>query len=106
MDVQETLRKLKPIIGQKADRLWLAYLAEDRTGKAELETMFGLLANKHLGNSIDTVKTELSSPPPETAEGGYHIGEVTYAAKTQFPFGDQRKRMGQTYSYILPEWRW
>jgi len=87
MDVQETLRKLKPIIGQKADQFWLAYLAEDRTGKAELETMFGLLANKFLGNSIDTVKTELSSPPRQTAGGGYHIGEVTYAGKTQFPFG-------------------
>ena len=87
MDVQQTLRKLKPMIGQKADQFWLAYLAEDRIGKAEMETMLGLWANKLLGNSIDTVKTELSSPPSQTAAGDYHIGEVVYAGKTQFPFG-------------------
>jgi len=87
MDVQTTLRKLKPIIGQKADKFWLAYLAEDRTGKTELEVTLGLLANKFLGNSIDTIKTELSSPPAEMASGEYHIGEVSYAGKTQFPFG-------------------
>jgi len=87
MDVQQTLRKLKPMIGQKADQFWLAYLAEDRNGKAEMETMLGLWANKLLGNSIDTIKTELSSPPNQTAAGDYHVGEVVYAGKTLFPFG-------------------
>jgi len=87
MDVQQTLRKLKPMIGQKAEKFWLAYLSEDRIGKAEMETMLGLWANKLLGNSINTVKTELSSPPSQTAAGDYHIGEVVYAGKTLFPFG-------------------
>jgi len=87
MDVQQTLRKLKPMIGQKAEQFWLAYLSEDRIGKAEMETMLGLWANKLLGNNIDTVKTELSSPPSQTAAGDYNIGEVVYAGKTQFPFG-------------------
>ena len=49
IEVQNTLRKLKPIIGKKADQFWLAFLAEDRQGKAELETVLNLWANKILG---------------------------------------------------------
>jgi len=35
-DVREMCRKLKPVIGQKADRLWIMYLAEDEKGRREL----------------------------------------------------------------------
>ena len=86
-DVQETLRKLKPIIGQRADQFWIAYLSEDHDGKAELETVLNLWALKLLGNSISTETTNLSAPTQEVANGEYPIGHVTYAGKTLFPFG-------------------
>ena len=35
--VQELCRKLKPVLGKKVDRLWMAYLAEsDAGGKADM----------------------------------------------------------------------
>ena len=36
VDVYEICKKLKPLIGQQADRYWLAYLAEDSDGKREI----------------------------------------------------------------------
>jgi len=87
LDVQETLRKLKPLIGQKAERFWLAYLSEDRTGKVELETMLGLWSNKLLGNNLDAPVITLPSPPEDLAAGPYSIGNVLYAGKSRFPYG-------------------
>ena len=53
MEVQEICRKLKPILGAKAERYWLAYLAEDYIGKRELEIVLNLLAAKHLAGDLE-----------------------------------------------------
>jgi len=93
-DVQETLRKLKPIIGKKADQFWLAYLTEDRAGIAELETVLNLWADQLLGNNIDSNHTQLTVPSREMASGEYPIGSVTYACKTLFPFAPVAHALG------------
>jgi hypothetical protein len=41
--VQELCRQLKPVMGDKIDRLWSAYLAEsDPGGKADVDQMLEL----------------------------------------------------------------
>ena len=36
MDIQDTLRQLKPLIGERAERYYLAWLSEDADGRREL----------------------------------------------------------------------
>lgn len=85
--IHDTLRKLKPIIGKKADQFWIAYLSEDSAGKAELETVLNLWASQLLGNEVSNKRSDISAPPKNAAAGEYPIGNVVYAGKTMFPFG-------------------
>ena len=34
-DIEELCKKLKPVIGDKADKLWYMYLAEDDKGRKD-----------------------------------------------------------------------
>ena len=87
MEVQEICRKLKPILGAKAERYWLAYLAEDYIGKREIEIVLNLLAAKHLAGDVEEKRVHLSVPPRVAAAGEYPIGMVTYNGKAFHPFG-------------------
>ena len=87
MEIQELCRKLKPIIGNQADRYWMAYLAEDYRGRQELEIAFRLLAAKLLGADIENPEVHLSMPPAATAQGAYPMGHVVYANKQFHTFG-------------------
>ena len=86
MEVEQQLRKLKPLIGARADQYWLAYLAEDYKGKQELETALGLLAARLLGSDVEAPQVHLSAPPEAVAAGEYAIGTLVYADKPMHPF--------------------
>ena len=87
VEIQEICRQLKPIIGTKADRYWLAYLTEDQDGKRDIDMAVRLLAVKHLGLAVDNPQTFLSVPPREMAGGEYPLGMVQYSGKDYYPFG-------------------
>jgi hypothetical protein len=87
VEIQEICRQLKPIIGERANRYWLAYLTEEQDGKRDIETAIRLLAVKHLGLSVDTPQTFLSVPSREIAHGEYPLGTVHYSGKDYYPFG-------------------
>jgi hypothetical protein len=92
---QELCRKLRPILGQKIDRLWTVYLAEtDADGRADIEQTLELLALKHLGQSYMPDRSPF--PPPErefAASGDLRLGTVTYGDKGLFPFMLRGKRL-------------
>jgi len=85
--IQDICRKLKPILGERADRYWMAYLAEDARGKRELEMAIHLLAAQLLGNNLDQKKVHLSAPSKDVAEGEYQIGVVLYNERPFCRFG-------------------
>ena len=87
MDVQELCRNLKPIIGERAEHYWTAYLAEDSKGKQDIETALQLLAVKTLGHSLEQRRVHLSVPTKEQASGQYELGEVMYNNRPVHPFG-------------------
>ncbi len=87
MEVYELCRKLKPVLGDRADRLWLAYLAEDNRGKQELEIALQLLAAQHLGVNVQVPDVHLSAPPQDKADGTYKLGSVVYCDRPLHPFG-------------------
>ena len=86
--VQELCRKLKPIMGEKIDGLWRAYLAEsDTAGKADIEQTLELLAAKHLQQDYQPDRAPFPPPPRTFAQSGdIKLGSVIYGAKEMFPF--------------------
>jgi hypothetical protein len=86
--IQELCRKLKPILGDKIDRLWTVYLAEsDPAGRAEIEQTLELLAAKHLGHSYQPDRSPF--PPPSEAfsqAGDVPIGTIAYGTHALYPF--------------------
>jgi hypothetical protein len=78
VEVEEICRKLKPIIGDRADRYWLAYLSEDYRSRQELETALQILAVKYLGADVEDPKVHLSAPRRDAAAGEYPLGSVVY----------------------------
>ena len=93
--VQELCRKLKPVLGQKVDRLWSVYLAEsDPGGKAELEQTLELLAAKHLGQSYEPDRSPF--PPPTKAfatAGDILVGRLSYGGHELYPYALKSDRL-------------
>lgn len=93
--VMELCRQLKPVLGRKVDRLWLAYLAEsDMKGKADIEQTLELLAAKHLKKDYHPDRSPF--PPPErkiATAGNIGLGKVIYAGKELYPFALKKDRL-------------
>lgn len=95
MEIQEICRKLKPLIGEKAERYWLAYLSEDYRGKQELEIALQMLGAKLLGTGIENPVVHLSAPARDIARGEYPVGNVVYCDKPMHPFGIREEELIQ-----------
>lgn len=93
--VQELCRKLKPVLGQRIDGLWLAYLADsDPAGRGDIEQTLELLAAKHLGQNYQPDRAPFPPPPASfAAHGDVPIGAVSYANRTLYPFLLQSERL-------------
>ena len=84
--ITDLCKRLKPVIGSKADALWISYiLEEDNKKKAETESMIKTLAAKKLMGKIDTERIHLPPPSKEEAQGKYKIGTVFYGEKELYP---------------------
>jgi len=93
--VQELCRKLKPVLGQKIDRLWSAYLSEsDPGGKADIEQTLELLAAKHLGQNYEPDRSPFPPPPRAfSTSGDIELGAVSYADQKMYPFFIRSRRL-------------
>lgn len=86
-EIERICRSLKPVLGEQAEALWLAYLAEDERGKKEFEQMLPLLAAKVLNRNLDDDRVMLVPPSREAAAGEYPIGQIVYNGKELYPIG-------------------
>ena len=84
-DIKETLRKLKPFIGKKADKLWVRHSTGDRLEKQEWEQVINLLAEKY---RISTIEDSITLPPPvkEESRGDIFIGDTRYLSQPSLKF--------------------
>ncbi len=87
MEVEEICRKLKPLLGRRADQYLQAYLAEDYKGKAELKTALELMSSQVLNQDLERPSLTLSAPPEALACGPYPLGTVMYAWRPLYGFG-------------------
>jgi len=90
-DIKDTLRKLKPFIGKKADKLWVRYMTGDRMEKEEWTQVINLLAEKY---KTDAMEESVTLPPPvkEECTGDIPIGDTRYL-----------NQPSQKFSLNLPE---
>ena len=85
-ELKALCRKLKPILGPRADALWLAYItAETPQAKRDAEVLIHLLAAKCLDGSVDEQKILLPPPAPVAAAGEFFLGKVCYGSQSVCP---------------------
>lgn len=81
-EVEAVCKKLKPIIGTKADTLWHMYLAEDEIGRKDLILDIEILAEKFLKTETLSKQQILLIPPDEKESSGeFLLGDVLYNNK-------------------------
>lgn len=86
MDIEAICRKLKPIIGEKADELWYRWLASDFQERKDLEIDIQLIAEKVLKHGPLQDRVILLPPPSEEqAKGDFILGKVVYRDKKLYP---------------------
>jgi hypothetical protein len=86
INVEDTCKKLKPIIGDKADELWYTWLSSDWKERKELEIQIELIAEKILKHEPLQDKVILLPPPTqEQAKGDFILGKIIYRNKKLFP---------------------
>jgi len=85
-------RKLKPLIGKKADALWIAHAtAETPEAKRQTEALIQMLAAKYLSNRVDDLNILLPPPSREDASGEFPLGTVVYGKTELFPLHLRRE---------------
>ena len=85
--IKELCRRLRPILGTKADDIWLAYTLEDEPGKAQISEYLEILASQTFPDNLQDEPLFLIPPDELSAEGGYHLGEVVYLDEVLYPLG-------------------
>ena len=72
-------KKLKPVLGSRADALWLAYLtAETLQSKTDAAVFIHLLCAKHLTTRVDDDGVLLPPPSASAASGEFLLGTLLY----------------------------
>jgi hypothetical protein len=88
VDVLESLRRLEPMIGPRAQKLWLIYLGSDFKNKKKIEEIIQILSDRYLKQDYhEKDKIFLPPPLPKIADGEYQIGDVIYPEGYYSPFG-------------------
>jgi hypothetical protein len=85
-ELRDLCKKLKPVLGKKADALWLAYVtAETPDSKREAEAFIQMFVARHLSASVNSESILLPPRSPEVAAGEFYLGTVHYGRKPLFP---------------------
>lgn len=91
-EIRLVCRKLKPLLGARADALWTAYLtAETMKSKQEAEALIHTFAARYLSNLVDDQGIFLPPPSREDAAGEFPLGTVTYAKNGLFSLSLRRE---------------
>lgn len=95
MFAEELIKRLRPLIGSKADEIWNSYLASDAEERKVIQHS---LENFHSQVVDDYRREKLVLTPPHGFEqlgGDYQVGTVYYADKPLYPFSLAEKELVQ-----------
>jgi hypothetical protein len=78
-DILELCRKLKPVLGSRADALWRYYFsAESYQYKMEAAGMIRQLSLKYLPGDVDGDVIQLPPPRPSSCSGDFVLGDTLF----------------------------
>lgn len=95
LGAEELVRRLRPVVGERAHRIWQSYLASDPDERKLIEHS---LENLHSQRVDDYRREKILLTPPEKHEqldGDYPAGMVYYADKPLYPFAFLEKELQQ-----------
>jgi hypothetical protein len=96
MNIEESIRKLKPIMGKKGDALYLLYMAEDNPArKKQLESQILLMEQRLIADRVEREKVLLPPPGARKFSGEFPLGDVVYNDKALLPIGLNRDEILQ-----------
>jgi len=85
-DLKTICKKLKPMLGNRANALWLSYATADTpAAKLEAESLINLLANQYFGAAVGGDPILLPPPSPEAAAGEFLLGQICYGRNATRP---------------------
>jgi hypothetical protein len=87
VEIDELCRRLQPVIGDRAQKLWALYQAESPEGRKWVELELKQLASRRLGLTFNRNPALLEPPPAEVCDGEYRLGSVVYNGEEKWPFG-------------------
>ena len=85
-DAKELIRRLRPVIGKRADHIWQSYLASDQEERSLIKQSIEQLHTQIVDDYRDE---KIILPPPNRFDhlhGQYPIGIIHYADKPLYPF--------------------
>ncbi|MBI3098537.1 MAG: DUF87 domain-containing protein [Planctomycetes bacterium] len=80
-DTLALFRRLKPLFGQKIDRLWMAYSMGNRDERESIEEILRMMEATSLRSTPDDKTINLPPPPLEVSQGKFHLGSVLFNGK-------------------------
>lgn len=83
--IEESFRKLKPVLGDGIDLLWSSYLVDDFEGKREIQEILPILEAQSLNDNFDE-KIILVPPSKEDSKGDYPLGTIWHGEKPLHEF--------------------
>ena len=90
--VEELCKKLKPVIGKKADALWHMYLTEDEKGRETISEDVEIIAERVLKTpSLSRDKILLPPSSMKDSKGEFLIGDAVYNDKELHSVGLQEE---------------
>lgn len=90
---EELLRRLKPVINSRAERIWKSYVA---SGDVERKEIRHSLENMHSSAVEDYKGDKIVLAPPDRLDqlfGEYPLGMVWYAGQELYPFALSRQEL-------------
>ncbi len=89
--IQDICKRLKPLIGNRADRLWHVFITSDAAAqKAEMAAVIQQLGLKHLGRDVDGREIFLPPPSEMNCIGDFPLGVVHYGNKPLYALSLRR----------------
>jgi len=85
-DLKNICKKLKPVLGTRADSLWNAYItAETPQSKQESEALIQMLGIRYLSQTVGDEPILLPPPSQEAAAGDFLLGTIAYGSRLLYP---------------------
>jgi hypothetical protein len=67
--VRELCLRLKPLLGERMEQVFAAYVAEDAEGKKQIENYLELLAARYVPQKLEQAEPDLLPPTQDQAAG-------------------------------------